>query len=241
MARKRQRLRVLEHELARRHPELQDPRAAILRGDVLVDGIARTNPASLLRPGASITLRRPRRLRGGEKLAFALQAFEIDARGRTALDVGAGAGGFTSALLEAGARRVYAVDAGHGQLLGSLRLDPRVVNLEATNVSTLDRRLVPEPVDIVAVDLSYLALRDAAPQLAPVAFGRSVDAIALVKPQFELKRASVPTARQDLAGAAVSAADGFASAGWQIAEVIESPIRGAGGAIELFLHARRAG
>jgi 23S rRNA (cytidine1920-2'-O)/16S rRNA (cytidine1409-2'-O)-methyltransferase len=207
MARRRERLLALEHELARVHPEVHDPRAAIRRGDVLVDGIVRTNPASLVRRGASVTLRRPHPLRGRAKLAFALAAFGVVVRERTALDVGAGAGGFTLALLEAGARRVYAVDAGHGQLRGSLRIDARIVNLESTNLARLERRLVPETIDVVVFDLSYLALREAAGQLTRIDLAADAQAIALVKPQFDLGRARLPMSRKDLDDAARSAAE----------------------------------
>jgi 23S rRNA (cytidine1920-2'-O)/16S rRNA (cytidine1409-2'-O)-methyltransferase len=239
MARKRQRLRALEQELTRVYPEVQGPRESILRGDVLVDGIVRSNPASLVRRNAAITLRQPRSLRGRTKLAFALQTLDLDVRNRKALDIGAGAGGFTLALLEAGARCVYAVDAGHGQLLGSLRLDPRVVNLEATNLAVLGSRLVPETIDVVTFDLSYLELRDAVPQLAGIHLADDADAVALVKPQFELRRSHLPMSRRDLDDAARLAAEGFTAAGWSIAAVADSPVRGAGGAIELLLHARR--
>src|SRR5919201_1192651 len=173
MSRKRRaQLRVLVDELARIYPDIKNPHAAIVRGDVLVDGIARTNPASLVRHRAAVTLRAEQALRGEAKLRAALEEFRIDVRGRTALDVGAAAGGFTRVLLAAGAARVYAVDAGHGQLLGSLRQDERVVNLEATNLAALNRTLIPDVIEIVAIDLSYLPLREAAPQLRRVALAR---------------------------------------------------------------------
>jgi 23S rRNA (cytidine1920-2'-O)/16S rRNA (cytidine1409-2'-O)-methyltransferase len=241
MARRRPRFTTLEQALGRIHPDLRDPRNAILRGDVLVDGIARTNPSSLVPRDASLALRRPTPLRGRSKLAFALDAFRVDACDRIALDVGAAAGGFTLALLDAGARCVYAVDAGHGQLRGSLRADPRVVNLEATNLAHLDRQLVPDRIDVVTFDLSYLALRDAAPQLDRVHLAGDADAIALIKPQFELHRRHLPASRQDLDDAALLASDGFTSAGWHVVGIVDSPWRGSGGAVELLLHAQRAG
>src|SRR5207302_2622448 len=157
-----------------------------------VDGIVRTNPATLVRAGASISLREDVVLRGERKLEAALAAFALDVRGRVALDAGAAAGGFTRILLAAGARRVYAVDAGHGQLLGSLRQDPRVVNLEATNLGDLTRELVPDTIEVVTLDLSYLALADAVPQLEALRLDPQADAVALVKPQFELGLARPP-------------------------------------------------
>jgi 23S rRNA (cytidine1920-2'-O)/16S rRNA (cytidine1409-2'-O)-methyltransferase len=234
------RLRPLLAELARAHPDVPEPERLIREGHVLVDGRVRTNPASLVGPGQAIAVRQPARLRGEAKLEAALDAFGVDVRGRVALDVGAAAGGFTRVLLATGARRVYAVDAGHGQLLGSLRADPRVVALEATNLADLDRRLVPEPVGVLTLDLSYLALAAAAPQLERVEIDPAADAIALVKPQFELGLAAPPTDPERLADAARAAAEGFAAAGWRVPATIESPVRGSRGSIELLLHAVRA-
>ena len=163
----RSRLRRLDAEVARRYPDLGDVTEAIERGAVLVEGRVHTNPASLVRGDASIAARKEARLRGEFKLRGALDALAVDVEGRTALDLGAAAGGFTRTLLDRGARRVYAVDAGFGQLLGSLRQHARVVNLEGVNIASLTTDLVPEPIDLVSVDLSYLSLRKAAPQLDP--------------------------------------------------------------------------
>ena len=146
----RRKLRPLARELARTHPDIDDLDGLIRSGGVLVNGLPAANPATLVAAG-SVTLRRHKPLRGEAKLRAALDAFGLDVHGRTALDVGAAAGGFTRVLLERGARRVYAVDAGHGQLLGSLRADPRVVDLERTNLAAV--RLA-EPVDFVTIDHS---------------------------------------------------------------------------------------
>src|SRR5207248_5685095 len=116
---------------------------AIAEGRVLVDGRIVTNPRSQVRRDALVSIRRPTALRGEAKLRAALAAFEVPVAGRVALDAGAAAGGFVRVLLELGAARVYAVDVGHGQLLGSLRQEPRVVTLERTNISDLDPSLVP--------------------------------------------------------------------------------------------------
>jgi 23S rRNA (cytidine1920-2'-O)/16S rRNA (cytidine1409-2'-O)-methyltransferase len=205
-----------------------------------VDGFAVRNPASLIRRGASIRLRDERPLRGQAKLEAALTAFDVAVAGRVALDVGAAAGGFTRALLARGAKRVYAVDAGHGQLVGSLRIDPRVVDLEATNLGELDRRVVPEPIELVAIDVSYLALAAAVPQLTRVELAAGADLVALVKPQFELGLARPPSDEAVLAKALERASAGIKAAGWRVLARMESPLRGAGGAVEHFVHARRA-
>jgi len=239
--RDRRRLRRLLEEVAHAHPDIEDPDQTIRSGAVLVDGRVVANPASLVRAGATIVLRREPSLRGEAKLRSALERFAIDVQGRTALDAGAAAGGFTRALLEAGVRKVYAVDAGHGQLLGSLRQDGRVVNLEATNIGELTRDLVPDPIEVVTLDLSYLALSLAVPQLRRVDVTAGADAVAVVKPQFELGLAVTPTDAVSLGRAAAKARAAFASSGWRVRDVVESPMRGGRGAVEYLLHARRPG
>jgi 23S rRNA (cytidine1920-2'-O)/16S rRNA (cytidine1409-2'-O)-methyltransferase len=233
------RLRRLVDELARAHPHLDDPEARIRAGEIAVDGIVRMNPQTLVRAGASISLRGDVVLRGEKKLEAALAAFALDVRGRVALDVGAAAGGFTRVLLRAGARLVYAVDAGHGQLLGSLRQDERVVNLERTNLGDVSTDLVPEQVGVVTIDVSYLSLADAVPQLGRVELAPDADAVALVKPQFELGLARPPEDDERLREAAERARRAFASNGWNVRGVIESPVRGARGSTEFLLHASR--
>lgn len=177
-------------------------------------------------------------LRGGAKLAAALDTFGIEIRDTVCLDVGASTGGFTTVLLERGARRVYAVDVGHGQLLGSLRQNVRVVNLEATNVADLDLRLVPEAVDVVTVDVSYLALREAVAQLDRINIRSGAVLIGLVKPMFELGLPTAPTRTEDLDRAIELARAGLEGSGWRVGGLMHSPVRGAKGAIEGFVNAR---
>jgi 23S rRNA (cytidine1920-2'-O)/16S rRNA (cytidine1409-2'-O)-methyltransferase len=239
MGRKSPRLRKLATELAQRFPHLEDPDAVIAAGDVYVDGYPRTNPASLVSPGVSLTLRPPKQLRGKAKLAHALSAFGVDAGGRTAVDLGAAAGGFTQALLDAGAARVYAVDVGHGQLLGSLRQDVRVVNLERTNLAQLKTALIPEPVELISMDLSYLAVAAAAPQLETLRIAPQADLIALVKPIYELGLPALPFDEGQLRAAVDHAAAGLAAGGWSVVATSRSPVLGTRGAIEWLLHARR--
>ena len=203
-----------------------------------MNGFPVTNPRSLVDAGARVTLATPTELRGEAKLRAALAAFAVSVHGRVVLDVGAAAGGFTRVLLEAGAARVYAVDAGHGQLLGSLRQDPSVVSLERTNVGALTRAVVPEPVEVVTIDVSYLSLARAVPQLDGIELAAGADLVALVKPMFELGLAEPPPeARLEEAVSAAAAA--IAAAGWNVAAWIRSPVEGARGAVEAFLHARR--
>ena len=235
----RVRLRKLRQELVRVHPTIANPDETIVRGLVLVGGRLVTNPDSLVPHGAAISMRIEKPLRGEAKLGAALASFDVSLDGRVALDVGAAAGGFTRVLLGAGACRVYAVDAGHGQLLGSLRQDVRVVNLEATNLGDLNRQLVPDTIDVVTLDLSYLALSDAVPQLEAVRLADRAQAVALVKPQFELGLPNPPRSRAGCLAAVEKARAAFESSGWQFQSWIESPVRGGRGSIEFLLHAVR--
>jgi len=223
--------------LLRRFPGLDDPARLIKEGAVLVDGVPAQSPRTRVRADAAIQIRRPRLLRGTVKLAHALAVFGIDAAGAAALDLGAAAGGFTQALLDAGAARVYAVDAGAGQLRGWLRADPRVINLERTNLARLGPHLISEPVDLVTMDLSYLAVAEAIGQVDRLLLAPAAQLIALVKPTFELHAATLADQPQQVAAAAQTAARALEDHGWRILGQQPSPILGAKGAVEIFIHA----
>jgi 23S rRNA (cytidine1920-2'-O)/16S rRNA (cytidine1409-2'-O)-methyltransferase len=240
VARRRISLRRLEREVARRFPDIPDPSAEIAAGRIAVDGRVAANPATWIRTDASVARRIDVPLRGEAKLRAALAAFAVDVAGRIAVDCGAAAGGFTRVLLAAGARRVYAVDAGHGQLRGFLRADPRVAVLERTNIAVLDTRRVPDEVELVTVDLSYLAIALAVPQLGGLRFAADADLVALVKPQYELGLEHPPRFRADHRRAVAAAQDGLRAAGWTPLGSIRSPVPGSRGAIEHLVHARRA-
>jgi 23S rRNA (cytidine1920-2'-O)/16S rRNA (cytidine1409-2'-O)-methyltransferase len=236
----KQQFRPLAAELGRLLPGC-DAAGLIRRGAVRVDGRIVTNPRSLVRAGAAIVVRDPPQLRGEVKLGFALHALGVDVGGRIALDAGAAAGGFTSALLRAGAARVYAVDAGFGQLRGSLRGNPRVVNLERVNIGELTHALVPDVVDVVTLDLSYLAVARAVRELHRVRLGPAAELIALVKPMFELQLAEVPRDANRLRRAVSRAAAGMTADGWHVVGDVRSPVAGSRGAVEFFVHAGRKG
>jgi 23S rRNA (cytidine1920-2'-O)/16S rRNA (cytidine1409-2'-O)-methyltransferase len=237
----RERPRPLMQELALRFPELDDPAGAIEAGHVLVNGIAITNRASMVKPGSSVAVRPAKSLRGALKLQAALDAFGVGADGTVALDLGASSGGFTSVLLARGASRVYAVDAGHGQLLGSLRQDTRVINLEATNLADLDARLVPEPVEIVTADLSFVSLARALPQIDGAILAAGAELVALVKPMFELGLPRPPESSAQLDEAVQRAVAGTELAGWRVLASMRSPVLGGRGAVEFFVHGARPG
>ena len=184
--------------------------------------------------------------RGGVKLAHALDHFGIDVSGRIALDIGASTGGFTDVLLARGARLVYAVDVGHGQLAWKLRQDPRVVVRERVNARALTREQIPEAVEIITCDASFIGLATVLP--APLALAAAHAAlVALVKPQFEAGREFVgkggvvrdPAVHSSVCDRA--AAWLGAQPGWAVEGVVESPILGAEGNREFLLCARHHG
>ncbi|HVV36010.1 MAG TPA: SAM-dependent methyltransferase [Acidimicrobiales bacterium] len=230
--------RALIELLTKQRPELADPVAAIEAGEVHVDGVIVTNPNSLVRSDAAIVVKQAKELKGEAKLAAGLDGFRepVIVEAKTCLDVGASTGGFTTELLRRGARFVYAVDAGHGQLMGSLRQNPRVKNFEATNASELDRQLIPQPIDLVTIDVSYSPLRAIVPDITKnLDWSPGATMVALVKPMFELQAATLPTERSDLERAVNSGEMALDSAGWHVTEAIESPLRGNNGAVEFFL------
>jgi 23S rRNA (cytidine1920-2'-O)/16S rRNA (cytidine1409-2'-O)-methyltransferase len=234
----KQQFRLLAAELGRLRPGC-DAADLIRVGAVRVDGRIVTNPRSLVRAGAAIVVREPAELRGDAKLRFALSAFGIDLGGRVALDIGAAAGGFTAALVRAGAATVYAVDAGFGQLRGSLRRDPRVVNLERVNLGDLTTAQVPDVVDVVTFDLSYLAVARAVGELERLRLAPDAELIALVKPMFELRLATPPRDAVRLSRAVTRAIAGVTAHGWSVVGDVRSPHAGTRGAVEFFIHAVR--
>jgi 23S rRNA (cytidine1920-2'-O)/16S rRNA (cytidine1409-2'-O)-methyltransferase len=165
----------------------------ILAGCVAVDGVTVDKQAKLVPIEAEITVRAPDTpfvSRGGGKLDAALEAFGIDPTGLTAMDVGASTGGFTDCLLQRGARRVYAVDVGYGQLDWRLRRDPRVMVLERRNVRYLERSEIAEPIHLAVIDVSFISLTLVLPAVAKF-LADPASVVALVKPQFEVGKGQV--------------------------------------------------
>jgi 23S rRNA (cytidine1920-2'-O)/16S rRNA (cytidine1409-2'-O)-methyltransferase len=239
-AKRPQRLVGLIDLLKAGHPAIDDPEAAIKDGSIQVDGTVVVNPRSRVRREAVIKVSQPAELRGATKLAAALNHFNVAVDGRTALDLGASSGGFTSVLVDRGARLVYAVDVGYGLLLGSLRQNPRVRNLERTNLAILTVDLIPDCIDVITVDLSYLSLTDAIGQIEGIQIADDADLIALVKPMFELGLGELPTTDEQLEAAVERARTGVERSAWSVHGVITSPISGSHGAREFLLYARRS-
>lgn len=165
-------------------------RRLIMAAQVLVDGQVVDKPGTCVPTTATLEVAEglPYVSRGGLKLQAALQAFPIEIQGRVVADIGASTGGFTDCLLQRGARRVYAIDVGYGQLAWKLRQDPRVVVLERVNVRYL--HALPEPVDLATIDASFISLKLVLPAVIPLLTPEG-QIVALIKPQFEAGRAQV--------------------------------------------------
>jgi 23S rRNA (cytidine1920-2'-O)/16S rRNA (cytidine1409-2'-O)-methyltransferase len=217
----------------------------IRRGCVTLAGEPVAKPGALvaddavlaLAPGAGSHVSR-----GGLKLEAALEAFGLDPQGRVAVDVGASTGGFTEVLLARGAAKVYAVDVGRDQLHESLRADPRVVSLEATDARALDVEAIPEPVGVIVADVSFISVTQALPaalkRAAPEAW-----LVVLVKPQFEAGREAVGKGgivrdEQDRARSVTRVREFLISEGWTVLGVVQSPIEGGSGNVEFLIGAR---
>lgn len=240
----------LDQELVRRHrfPTRSAARNAINAGYVAVDGIVVTKPALGVDGGTEIEISNEARDyvgRGAYKLAAALAEFDVDIRGRRALDVGASTGGFTQVLLEAGAASVVALDVGRDQLHPRLRTDPRVDMREGTNVRDVTVAELGGPFDVVTVDLSFISVRTVAPDLERLG-GEDADWIVLAKPQFEvgrehLSKDGIVRDATRRGRAIVEIVGTFARLGLVTVGAMRSPIRGGSGNLEALLWVRRRG
>lgn len=217
--------------------------AAIAAGRVTADGVVVRKASEAISAAAAIEAEpeHPFVSRGGVKLAAALDHFHIDAIGRNCLDVGASTGGFTQALLLAGARRVYAVDVGRGQLHASLRDRPEIVSLESTDIRTLDPlRLAGRPT-LAVIDVSFISLKLVLPAIAKL-LQPPAQLVALIKPQFEAGRRDVKKGivRDAAVHAAVCAdiAAFLTAQDWRVGGQMQSPIPGGDGNAEFFIEAK---
>jgi 23S rRNA (cytidine1920-2'-O)/16S rRNA (cytidine1409-2'-O)-methyltransferase len=180
--------------------------------------------------------------RGGVKLAAALDRFGLDVADKVCLDVGASTGGFTEVLLARGARRVYAVDVGTGQLHPRIAARSEIASMEQTDIRTLDAARLAEPPDFAAVDVSFISLKHVLPAVGKLLPGRAA-IVALIKPQFEAPRSAIKKGIvRDLAvhqGVCDDLAAFFLAGGWFVSGVIPSPIAGGDGNREFLIEARR--
>ena len=220
---------------------------------LVIAGLVWSNEQRLDKPGTSLAVDVPLEVRGpphpwvsrgGIKLAHALDHFAIDPAGALALDIGASTGGFTDVLLTRGARHVYAVDVGHGQLAWKLRQDARVTVLERCNARHLTRAEISEPPDIVTCDASFISLTVVLPAALALAAPAS-RLVALIKPQFEVGKGRVgkggvvrdPALHREVCEGIIAWLG--AQPDWHVEGITESPIRGPEGNVEFLICARR--
>jgi 23S rRNA (cytidine1920-2'-O)/16S rRNA (cytidine1409-2'-O)-methyltransferase len=220
----------------------QRARALIMAGKILVNKLPATKAGTMISEVDSIELKGgdiPYVSRGGLKLEGALNELSLNISGCTCLDVGASTGGFTDCLLQNGAVRVYAVDVGYGQMAWKLRQDPRVVTIERTNIRHMPFEMIPEAVDMVTIDVSFISLKIVVP--AVTAFLRKEGFIlALIKPQFEVGKDQVgkggvvrdPKLHDRVIEDLTSF---FIGTGFGCENVIQSPLRGPKGNREFFI------
>jgi 23S rRNA (cytidine1920-2'-O)/16S rRNA (cytidine1409-2'-O)-methyltransferase len=215
----------------------------ILAGMVMVNDRVVDKAGSLVNPDSQIRVKgsdHPYVSRGGLKLEEALRRFQVDPKGKVAMDVGASTGGFTDCLLQGGAKRVYAIDVGYGQLAWKLRNDPRVVSLERKNIRYLKPQEVGEKVDLVVIDTSFISVVKFLDNILPM-MRDGGEIVALLKPQFEVGRGEVekggvvrerPKHQQVL-----DRISRFSeSIGLRVGETMESPLLGPKGNREFFIH-----
>lgn len=218
-------------------------KALIMEGKVFIDGHACTKPGTFVSIDKKIELKGeeiPYVSRGGLKLEAAIKYFSVPLDGLVAMDIGSSTGGFTDCLLQHGVKRVYCIDVGYGQLAWSLRNDPRVKLFERTNIRYLKREVIPEDIDIITVDISFISLRKVLPKIFE--FLRSGGRVlALVKPQFEVGRKDVgkggivrdESKRLEALEAVKQEALGL---GFIVLGTFRSPLEGQKGNVEYFLY-----
>jgi 23S rRNA (cytidine1920-2'-O)/16S rRNA (cytidine1409-2'-O)-methyltransferase len=221
-------------------PSRARARDAILRGTVSINGVVAGKPGLLVGDDDAITLDDPAARyvsRAALKLVAGLDAGGIPVAGRTCLDVGASTGGFTQVLLERGAAQVFAVDVGHGQLAQAVAGDPRVVAFQGVNARALTRAEVPDPIDLLVCDVSFVSVTKVL--AAPLGLCRpGADAVILIKPQFEVGREKIGKGGVVTDTAAIEAAVRgvrafVAGEGWTWRSSVPSPIAGGEGNHEI--------
>ncbi len=218
----------------------------ILSGKVRAGTTVLDKAGDLVSDDIELTLEEPEHpwvSRGGQKLAHAITHFGIEVKGLIAADIGASTGGFTDVLLTQGASKIYAVDVGQGQLDWKLRNDPRVVVMEKTNARYLTSDQIPDPLDLVVCDASFIGLRTVLPAVLSLC-KPNAQVITLIKPQFEVGAAKVgkggvvrdPSLHQAVCD---DIKNWFVTEGWNVVGIVPSPIQGPKGNIEFLCYANR--
>ncbi len=235
---------IFEQGLA---PSREKARALIMAGQVYVDNQKADKPGTMLPVGTAVEVRGATLAyvsRGGLKLEKAMKEFPIDLHEKTCMDIGASTGGFTDCMLQNGAKKVYAVDVGYGQLAWSLRTDERVVNLERTNARYLTAEQVPDPIDFFSVDVSFISLTIILPAVRPL-LREGGQAVCLIKPQFEAGREKVgkkgvvreKSVHQEVIEKITSFAVGN---GYTVKGLTFSPVKGPEGNIEYLIYLEKS-
>lgn len=221
-------------------------KALIMSGIVYVNGQKSDKPGLQVNPDIEVEVRGNTLKyvsRGGLKLEKALNVFDVSAEGKTCIDCGASTGGFTDVLLQNGASKVYAVDVGYGQLAWKLRNDPRVINMERTNLRYITSEQIPEILDIAVIDVAFISLKLIFPALVPL-LSEECDVICLIKPQFEAGRENVgkkgvvhdPEIHKQVIASILEFAP---TVGLFPCELDYSPIKGPEGNIEYICHMKK--
>ena len=217
----------------------------ILSGDVRVNGNPVNKAGTLIDENAEIEITKdiPYVSRGGLKLEKAIKEFNINVKDKVAIDVGASTGGFTDCLIQYGAKKVYAVDVGYGQLAWKLRNDPRVVIIERKNVRYIKPSDIGEPVDIATIDVSFISLKLVLPVVKNL-LKENGEIIALIKPQFEVGRGEVGKGGivkdEEKHKKVISEIKSFAiDSGFKVLNVTKSPIAGQKGNVEFLIYLQK--
>jgi len=227
-------------------PSRERARALIMAGKVIVEGKTMTKSGIQINVDAQVHLQEggsPYVSRGGEKIEGALKIFGIDPKGMIVMDVGASTGGFTDCILQKGAKKVYAVDVGYGQLAWRLQKDPRVVNLERRNIRYLSREEVQEETDLIVIDTSFISVEKFLPHLLGFLKREGV-ILGLIKPQFEVGKGEVGKGGvvrdKALHEKVVDRISNFSRGlGLTVLGVTESPLLGPKGNREFFIYLKK--
>lgn len=221
-------------------------RALIMEGKVFINGMPAAKAGMMVDADAAIELKGkdiPYVSRGGLKLKAAIDFFNVDLKDKIAMDVGSSTGGFTDCMLQMEAKKVYCIDVGYGQIAWSLRNDPRIILLERTNIRHLERKRIPDIIDIATIDVSFISLTKVIPKVLEF-LKENGEILALVKPQFEVGKGEVGKGgivreEEKRLAAVASVRAEVETAGLHTIGVFESPVRGQKGNIEYFLYLKK--
>ena len=228
-------------------PSREKAKAVIMAGEVFVDNQREDKAGQTFPESVQIEVRGKKMKyvsRGGLKLEKAIDSFDFDLKDKITMDIGASTGGFTDCMLQNGAKKVYSIDVGYGQLAWKLRNDPRVVNLERTNMRKVTREQVPDEIDFFSVDVSFISLKLILP-VARQLMSENAQAVCLIKPQFEAGREKVgkkgvvrdPAVHVEVVRKIF---DFCLENGFDVLNLDYSPIKGPEGNIEYLIHLRKS-